>query len=370
MDEFQKAVTEALDNLGRRIRNLETQELPEPLTVGGILVSDMNYMHGRRNLILNSGFFGWQFGTSITRAQLAAAAIPYRLYTADQWRVQSAATDRGTYTISRQSSQEYYLFDSIFCLEWAQTVAPSNSNYLEQPIENVTICTNQYVTLSFWARTIAGTFSFSSIQFGQNFGTGGSSTVLTTIASSVSVPNTWTKFVYTFQVPTISGKTIGSDHYIFIRWNVPSSGTWTFRIAQPQLEYGRTASQYEYLGPRGDIILLWRYLEKSYELNTAPATNTFLGRWTTCVSPQSTPNGSGWAGLTRPRFRVSKRTVPTMYLWDDSGTANQWLIGNVLRACTTGAVSMEGFGVVNNTGGAVTPSDHTSGGHWLADARF
>jgi hypothetical protein len=81
-----------------------------------------------------------------------------------------------------------------------------------QKIEDVRTFANQTVTISFWARATSGTPKISnSIQ--QAFGTGGSpSSGVITKLSPVTISTSWARYSVTANVPSISGKTIGTNN--------------------------------------------------------------------------------------------------------------------------------------------------------------
>jgi hypothetical protein len=92
-----------------------------------------------------------------------------------------------------------------------------------QRVEDVRTFAGQRVTLSFWARSTAGAQPLGYALF-QNFGTGGSpSSMAQATQVTGSGPYTpsasWQRYSYTFDLPSISGKTIGTnnDSYLLVR---------------------------------------------------------------------------------------------------------------------------------------------------------
>jgi hypothetical protein len=93
----------------------------------------------------------------------------------------------------------------------------SNYAFLRNPIEDVRTLEGQTVTVSFWAKSGSGTPSVA-IEFVQNFGQGGtpSTSVTGSVAAgsskkiSLTGGTSWTRYVATMTVPSISGKTIGT----------------------------------------------------------------------------------------------------------------------------------------------------------------
>jgi hypothetical protein len=94
------------------------------------------------------------------------------------------------------------------------TTVQSSSGSLtlfRQRIEDVRTLAGQTATISFWAKAASGTPKVA-VEFGQIFGTGGSpSSNLFTYAGQVTISTSWARYSVTVAVPSISGKTIGTD---------------------------------------------------------------------------------------------------------------------------------------------------------------
>lgn len=91
--------------------------------------------------------------------------------------------------------------------------ATSADARLIQRIENVRTFAGQTVTISFWAKANSGTPNVA-VELVQSFGSGGSpsSNVAAIIASPAkqSISTSWARYSFTINVPSISGKTIGT----------------------------------------------------------------------------------------------------------------------------------------------------------------
>ena len=79
---------------------------------------------------------------------------------------------------------------------------------ISQRIESVRTFAGQTVTISFWAKANTGTPKIA-IVLNQNFGTGGSGSVITAVAQP-TISTSWARYSATIAVPSISGKTVGS----------------------------------------------------------------------------------------------------------------------------------------------------------------
>lgn len=222
-----------------------------PNTVGEAVVKDSNGdinitsintgpLSGFRNAIINGNFDFWQRGTSF-------GSLVNTEYHADRWRI--LFDGGGTRTISRQPftvGQTDVPGEPEFYLNWNQTVAGSGqtSNDLRQAIEDVRTFAGQQVTISFYARAAAST-TLNRVFITQNFGSGGSTSVATDFATGISLTTSWQKFSYTNTLPSILGKTLGSDHYINLTITTALNSTFNIDIARVQVEGGPVATPFE-----------------------------------------------------------------------------------------------------------------------------
>lgn len=187
---------------------------------GHVLVADstatngLSYspLNGWRNAIINGDFSVNQRGFTSTTTNAT--------YGFDRWRL--GATD-GTVTYSTQaftlgnqiSGQEPTNFARIVAT--GQTSSSAEASLI-QPIESVRTFAGETVTISFWAKANTGTPKVA-IEWQQRFGSGGSpSSIVFTYGGQVTLSTSWARYSVTFAVPSISGKTIGTD--------VNSSSCW------------------------------------------------------------------------------------------------------------------------------------------------
>jgi len=223
---------------------------------------------GFRNAIINGNFDHWQRGTSFTA----------NAYGADRW------VNARTGTAATQSQQAFALGQTDVPNEpeyFARTVVSSvagasNFSILAQRIEGVRTFAGQTVTLSFWAKADAA--KNIAVEFEQFFGSGGSpSTGVTGIGvTTLSLTTSWQKFTVTAALPSISGKTIGTDgnNYLAMvvwfdagsdynaRTDTLGQQSGTFDIAQVQLEAGSVATPFERRPVGTELALCQRYYER------------------------------------------------------------------------------------------------------------
>ena len=229
--------------------------------------SEDNAIHGRRNLIINGGFDVWQRGTSFSDVN--------NVYTADRMYVVSGGGTTGD-NVTQQAftvGQTDVPGEPTYYFRFTAGSTSSNK-VVHHRIEDVRTGAGQTVTLSFWGK--ASTAHSSTIELGQNFGSGGSSQVVPA-SQSYSLTTSWQKFTFNVVLPSISGKTIGTSSYLYIAFirSLPASNV-DIDIAQMQLEIGDTATPFEHRSFGEELSLCQRYYEKSHEYGTAP-THGFTG---------------------------------------------------------------------------------------------
>ena len=220
---------------------------------------------GFRNAIINGGFDVWQRGTTFSTSDFAA----------DRWLNayvgSSAVMSRQSFTPGQTDVPgEPRFFNRAVVTSVA---GPNNYSILLQRIEGVRTFAGQTVTISFWAKANAS--RSIAVELAQWFGTGGSpSTMVSAIgATKVAIGTAWQQISIAVTVPSISGKTLGTngDDYLALNiWFDGGSGfnarngtlgqqSGTFDIARVQLEPGGFRTPFE-LRPLGaEVSLCKRY---------------------------------------------------------------------------------------------------------------
>ena len=158
-----------------------------------------------KNKIINGDFSINQRGfTSTTTTQT---------YGFDRWTFLSAGDGSTTYSAQTftpgTAPLAGYEATNFARLVTAGQTTSSSQSYLIQRIENVRTLANQTATVSFWAKAASGTPKIS-IEFGQNFGAGGSATAYTN-GGTVTLSTSWARYSSTVLISSISGKTIGDN---------------------------------------------------------------------------------------------------------------------------------------------------------------
>ena len=222
---------------------------------------------GNRNKIINGNFDVWQRGTSFSASG----------YAADRWR---STYGGGTTTVCSQQSftlgqtdvpdnPEFY----VRLVVTSDSTSDSNAT-LNQRIEDVRSFSGQTVTISFYAK--ADAVKNIAIEPFQNFGTSGSpsSSVLIT-PQKFALSTSWAKYTKTFTIPSISGKTLGTDNNDFIQFAFWMDGgsdydsrtsslgnqSGTFEFSQVQVEEGSSATDFEFKSIRQTQSDCFRYFQ-------------------------------------------------------------------------------------------------------------
>jgi hypothetical protein len=173
-----------------------------PDTAGG-LVTDAQVNDGD-NRIINGAFDFWQRGTSFTGLQ----------YGSDRW-LNSASG--GIVTQSRQShavGDKFGVNSPQFFLRQAVSGQSAVGNFAvtHHRIESVRSYAGETITVLGWARRSSGSGNMA-IEGDQFFGTGGSPSafVIGISPTTITLTTSWTPFAAVITVPSISGKTLGTD---------------------------------------------------------------------------------------------------------------------------------------------------------------
>jgi hypothetical protein len=167
------------------------------------------------NRIINGAFDFWQRGTSSTAAGFLADRFNNGL-------------SGGTVTTSRQAfSAGDTLGSNNPSFFFRQTVSgqSASSHYAQttHPIEGVRSYAGQTITLLGWARRSSGSGN-AAIDLTQYFGSGGSPSGNVSISpQTLTLTGSWAAFALTFVIPSISGKTIGTNNNDYLTLNLWTS---------------------------------------------------------------------------------------------------------------------------------------------------
>lgn len=304
----------------------------------------------RKNLLINGGFDVWQRGTSYFNTAG---------YCADRWYFDS---DWGT--------GGYILRDSF---TRGQTAVPDGPLYyvnfmvnktsgvsLSQRIPNFVQFMGKKLTCTFWAKLSTGLVdAYLDVQLNANYGTGGTpSSPTAPIASGTTgsfVPTTtWTKYTSTFNVPVVAptwGTDAGSD-YLELQFTLLNMTEYPglVRIANVQLEFGDTATDFEYRHPAEELALCQRYYETGSSV-IPKAANMVV---TNILRANSIP------------FKVTKRRVPDMTIGTLTPSGHDGTPGGINATYQTTDEFCVQWNWTGGTAGRAVSAQFT----WIADAEI
>jgi hypothetical protein len=281
-----------------------------------------NYAAGK-NAIINGDF-------RINQRGFTSNTSSGDVYEFDRWQSQSPNSGTVTRTaevftlgaapVAGYEATNFYRYDVA-----GQSGATARA-VAAQKIESVRTFAGETVTVSFWAKAASGTPGIA-VAFQQYFGTGGSPSSVVTIAGGKNTISTsWARYSYTVAVPSISGKTIGTNNNDSLFLQIWFSGGSDFDA--------RTTS----LGIQTNTFDIWGVQVEAGSVATAfqTATGTLQGELSACqryyyrtVAGSTFPFGLGFNDSTTAvkvliNLPVTMRTRPTAL--EQTGTAGDYTI--------------------------------------------
>lgn len=225
-------------------------------------VATIDSVVGFKNYIINGGFTVWQRGFVINNVGVDS-------YTADMW-VHTRNGSGATVNIQQGSwlpgsTETGVGFTSHGILEFIQTAAGTGCSFntINHRIESVQWSSEKILTLSFNCEFLSAADILPMIIVRQNFGVGGSASVGTVIATNIPVSsNSWNKKSFTFALPSISGKTVGTSPYTEIIIFLPVNKVQHFRLNKVQLESGSVVTPFESRPQELEESLCQRYFQR------------------------------------------------------------------------------------------------------------
>jgi hypothetical protein len=301
-----------------------------------------------KNKIINGDFGVWQRGTSfnITGG-----------YTADRWMF-----DRGGSSVTPTISQQTFTpgtapvagYEGSFFYRYAQATAGTGQSYNSvaiQKIEDVRNFAGQTITVSAWIKADAArNFTFQIVR---DYGSGGSGLEVTNTSSTLTTTTGWVRYSATFNIASLSGKTIGSGSSIWLAVSSSVLNTaQTWDIWGVQAEAGSIATPFQ------------------------TATGTIQGELAACqryyfrITPGGNFNRFGMAQALSAttanaivQFPVAMRIAPTAL--EQTGTAANYGVSNSSYGSILALTSVPAFDRANNYNASIsiTCSTGLTSGH-------
>jgi hypothetical protein len=185
------------------------------------------YAAAGKNKILNGDFSINQrnFSSGTTNAE----------FNLDRWRTVYSG---GTSTTSVQTFTpgaapvSGYEGKNFYRVSVSGQSSSSDSARFQQNMESVRTLAGETATVSFWAKASTGTPKIA-VGFGQYFGAVGSpSSFVEILAGTVTISTSWARYSVTVAIPSISGKTLGTDNTDSISLRLFLSGGSSVAYAQ------------------------------------------------------------------------------------------------------------------------------------------
>lgn len=276
----------------------------------GLNVATNNNLVCFKNYIINGNFDVWQYGTSQTTSAGYGSD--------DRWNNGHNGSTKTHSQITCTNTERALFNASKFSRTVVSSVVGAGNFVLkQQAIEDVTKLAGKTVTLSFLAK--ADSSKNIEVRMLQGFGSGGSpSAYVNNIGQQlVALTSTWQKKKITITVPSIIGKTLGTDGVhttaSWLRFTFDAGSGYegstvgqqsgTFDIAQVQLEEGNIATPFEYRPYGLELSLCQRYYEigSGYGVSYASSGTAYQRSFVT--------------------YKVSKRLSPAVVVTKVSGDA-------------------------------------------------
>jgi hypothetical protein len=240
-----------------------TLRLHDGTTAGGhpaVMKRDAGEFGGFRNKIINGDFEIWQRGeTGFASAGYCADRWYWRPSTGGTGTVLKSGVNLGGVAEIPGNPRHYAYID--------HTVAGTESCYLEQRIEGVETLAGQEATVTAYVRPDAMTDV--AVGLVQSFGTGGSPSaeVYSEIQPATSYPSGWSKIQVRFTLPSVAGKTLGSDgnDYVALRFSFDPTAVFTVRMTHVSFVRGDATAEgdpFEARHKQQELALCQRYYRR------------------------------------------------------------------------------------------------------------
>lgn len=183
-----------------------------------------------RSAIISDGYYSPNYiingAIEINQRNATSLTNQHANFLADRWQfIQSGGTSVFSVQQFATGSSILVGYEAANYLRMTTSGQSAAGDYtaFQQPIEDVRALAGKTVTISFWARSASGTPSIA-IEMAQNFGNSPGSAELSIPVAKVACNTTWTRYSATVTLPTIAGKTIGTNNSLKLKfWT--SAGT-------------------------------------------------------------------------------------------------------------------------------------------------
>jgi len=295
------------------------------------------YLTDSRNCVINGGMDIWQRGTSF-------APIVNNAYSADRWRAVAsvAPSSRSVLRVALDNAIDDLQNVSYFLRSSVNTIGSGTNVRMRTHIEDVTTLANQPVVLSWWGKHTTATSL--QVVVSQDFGSGGSALV-DAFNSTVAYTTAWQRFEVTFTMPTLAGKTVGTNDNVRIDFFQAAATGSVLDITGVQLEAGSSATEFRRVGSsiQAELAACQRYY---YRINAD------ANEWYGPGAVASATTFRGHVG-----FPVTMRVEPSAV--ETTGTAANY--GLLIGAASTASAVAVSSSTTRGMGLNMTSSGMTAG---------
>lgn len=164
-------------------------------------------------------------------------------YVADRWYKNSAsvtATSSRTAVSPATANLPFWVVWSLTNAITVNSSATASIYDMEQFIDDVRQLAGQTVKISFYAKASSNGMKVG-VAVDQHFGTGGTpSATVNNPATLVTLTTSWARYTVSFAVPSISGKTLGTngDHASFLRFYLSAGSNFSVQASSIGLQTG------------------------------------------------------------------------------------------------------------------------------------
>ena len=211
-----------------------------------------NAIHGRRNLLTNSGFKIAQRGTSFTSSSVNE-------YSLDRWRTEgyglSTVISQQSFTAGQTDVPD---FPTNYVRVTTNTAIPSGQFWsFQQRIEKPQVMPigTQNFTLSFWAKSVSGTISASAFSFG----------ISGNKVNCPEITTSWQKITTTINRAVSSSNAYESLYLVHL---VAGASAISIDIANVQLEIGSQSTPFEHRSYAEELELCKRFYQTVNSLSS------------------------------------------------------------------------------------------------------
>lgn len=230
----------------------------EELSVGDTLPGGLISGYSGKNRLINGSFAVWQRGTTFNGPG----------YTADRWYFNAGGVASPNIVQNPISPGQFSDISSpAFARVNYGTITDAAAHFVvyEQMIEGVDTFSGKIITLRFKVYNSGASGRQIAVEFRQNFGVGGSTTVDTIGSKKFALVPGINTITHTVSVPSVSGKTVGANNSFGFSFWVSAGTNWNSRsdslgsqtgdvhFTEVQIEEGDTATPFENI-PLGDLL--------------------------------------------------------------------------------------------------------------------